>query len=96
MPLPDRHFPSAQTLFVDLKHLIVSKLRAVIRIGVSRKSFLGELTGDPTEDRDLAGHVAGGIAIFAGADAVRVHDVAGARRVRAIAVALRDARRASP
>ncbi len=78
----------------------VARLRArtgcPVWIGVSRKSFLGELTGDPTEDRDLAGHVAGGIAIFAGADAVRVHDVAGARRARAIAVALRDARRASP
>ena len=63
-------------------------------VGVSRKSFLGELTGDGPEERDLPSHVAGGIAVFAGADAVRVHDVAGARRMRAVAEALRAARRA--
>jgi dihydropteroate synthase len=37
--------------------------------------------------------VASAIAIFAGADAVRVHDVAGARRAARVALALREARR---
>jgi dihydropteroate synthase len=69
------------------------RVNCKVWVGVSRKSFLGELTDDPAEARDLASHVAGGIAIFAGADAVRVHDVAGAARARAVATALRDARR---
>ncbi len=78
----------------------LSQLRARVGcpvwVGVSRKSFLGELTGDASEARDLASHVAGGIAIFAGADAVRVHDVPGAARARAVALALRDARSDAP
>ena len=62
-------------------------------IGLSRKSFLGELTGDPTPERDLASHVAGGIAAFCGADALRVHDVPGAARAVKVGQALRAARR---
>jgi dihydropteroate synthase len=42
--------------------------------------------------RDLASHVASAIAVFAGADAVRTHDVAGAVRAAAVALALRRAR----
>jgi dihydropteroate synthase len=60
-------------------------------VGPSRKSFLGELTGDPISERDTATHAACAIAIFAGADAVRVHDVPGARRVVQVAEALRRA-----
>jgi dihydropteroate synthase len=63
-----------------------------ILVGPSRKTFLGELTGDPPEQRDAATHAACAVAIFAGADAVRVHDVAGARRVALVAHALREAR----
>jgi dihydropteroate synthase len=63
-----------------------------ILVGPSRKSFLGELTGDPVDARDGATHAACAIAIFAGADAVRVHDVAGARRAAAVGLALRRAR----
>jgi dihydropteroate synthase len=74
----------------------VGELRArvglPILVGPSRKSFLGELTGDPPEARDVASHAACAVAIFAGADAVRVHDVAGARRAAAVALALREAR----
>jgi dihydropteroate synthase len=74
----------------------VDELRArvglPILVGPSRKSFLGELTGDPAEARDVASHAACAVAIFAGADAVRVHDVAGAKRAAAVALALREAR----
>jgi len=70
-----------------------ARLGVPVLVGPSRKAFLGELTGDPVEARDLATAVACGIAVFAGADAVRVHDVAGARRAVAVAAALRDARR---
>jgi dihydropteroate synthase len=73
----------------DLK----ARLGVPVLVGPSRKAFLGELTGDPVEARDLATAVACGIAVFAGADAVRVHDVAGARRAVTVAAALRGARR---
>jgi dihydropteroate synthase len=70
-----------------------ARLGVPVLVGPSRKAFLGELTGDPVDARDLASAVACGIAVFAGADAVRVHDVAGARRAVAVAAALRGARR---
>jgi dihydropteroate synthase len=75
----------------------VGELRArvglPVLVGPSRKSFLGELTGDPPAERDGASHAACAVAIFSGADAVRVHDVAGARRAALVARALREARR---
>jgi dihydropteroate synthase len=65
-----------------------------VLVGPSRKAFLGELTGEPVAERDAATHVACAVALFAGADGVRVHDVAGARRAAAVALALRGAKRA--
>jgi dihydropteroate synthase len=74
----------------------VAELRArvglPVLIGPSRKSFLGELTGDPVDRRDEATLAACAVAIFLGADGVRVHDVAGARRAAAVARALRELR----
>jgi len=64
-----------------------------VLVGASRKSFLGELTGDPVDRRTESSYAASAVAIFAGADAIRVHDVAGAVRVATVARALRDARR---
>ena len=47
-----------------------------ILVGLSRKRFIGEITGLPVEER-LAGTVAAGtLAVLRGADIVRVHDVA--------------------
>ena len=66
-----------------------------VLIGASRKSFLGELTGDPVGERDPASHVAAALAVFAGADALRVHDVSGARRAVGVALAMRRAREAT-
>ncbi|MCP5067545.1 MAG: dihydropteroate synthase [bacterium] len=64
-----------------------------VLVGPSRKAFLGHLTGDesPTA-RDTASQAACAVAVFAGADAVRVHEVAGARRAVQVARALREAR----
>jgi len=74
--------------------LLRARLGVPILVGPSRKAFLGELTNEPTPARrDLATHAACAIAVFAGADAVRVHDVAGARIAAQIAHALREARR---
>jgi dihydropteroate synthase len=69
------------------------RLGLPVCVGPSRKSFLGALTGDPVGARDAATHAACAVAVFAGADAVRVHDVAGARRAVQVALALRAARR---
>jgi dihydropteroate synthase len=69
------------------------RLALPLVVGPSRKSFLGTLTGDPPGARDVASHAACAVAIFAGADAIRVHDAAGAARAAAVAHALRLARR---
>jgi dihydropteroate synthase len=63
-----------------------------VLVGTSRKSFLGRLTGDEVEARGTATQAADAIAIFQGADGIRVHDVAAARRTAAVAEALRRAR----
>ena len=57
-------------------------------VGVSRKSFIGELTGRPPAER-LEGSLAAAVAAVAkGADMVRVHDVGATRRALAVADAL--------
>ncbi|MDE2869740.1 MAG: dihydropteroate synthase [Chloroflexota bacterium] len=57
-------------------------------VGVSRKSFIGELTGQAPAER-LEGSLAAAVAAVAkGADMVRVHDVAATRRAVAVADAL--------
>ncbi len=62
-------------------------------VGPSRKSFLGAITGDGVHERDIATQAACAVAAFVGADAVRVHDAAGAKRAVAVGSALRSARR---
>ena len=47
-----------------------------ILVSVSRKSFLGELTGRPTEERGAATLAAELFAVSRGADYIRTHDVA--------------------
>jgi dihydropteroate synthase len=68
------------------------RLGLPLLVGPSRKAFLGALTGDPVERRDAATQAACAVAAFLGADAVRVHDVAGALRAVAVGRALREAR----
>jgi len=46
-----------------------------ILVGLSRKSFIGEITGRKTEDRFAGTLAANAAAILAGADIIRVHDV---------------------
>jgi dihydropteroate synthase len=64
-----------------------------VLVGPSRKSFLERLTGDPVQGRDAATVAACAVAIFAGADAIRVHDVAMGVRAAAVGGALRGAAR---
>jgi len=70
---------------------IAARLGRPVLVGPSRKSFLGRLTGDPVEGRDAATVAACAVAIFAGANAIRVHDVAMGVRAAAVAGALRGA-----
>ena len=69
------------------------RLGLPVLVGPSRKSFLGAITGEPAPLRDEATWAACAVAVFAGADAVRVHDVAGTARAVAIGRAIRDAGR---
>jgi dihydropteroate synthase len=72
------------------------ELRALGRpllLGPSRKSFIGAATGAPVGER-LAGTLAAvTAAVLAGAEWVRVHDVAEARQAARVAAAIRDAGR---
>ena len=69
-----------------------ARLGLPLLVGPSRKRFLGELVGGEPRERDAASAAACAVAVFAGADAVRVHDVAGAAHAVAVAFALREAR----
>lgn len=62
-----------------------------VLMGVSRKSFLGAITGAPVGDREMETAAAVGICIYAGADVVRVHDVGVQARVAQVAASIRDA-----
>lgn len=64
-----------------------------VMIGVSRKSFLGQVTGRPVEARLFGTAAAVAAAVLAGARAVRVHDVAEMRDVVRVAMAIADAAR---
>jgi dihydropteroate synthase len=59
-----------------------------LMVGVSRKAFIGRLTGKPAAERQFGTAAAVTAAILGGAAAVRVHDVGAARDVRAVAEAL--------
>lgn len=71
---------------------LCERLDFPVLVGPSRKSFLGTLTGADVQARDAATFAACAIAVFNGAHAVRVHDVAGAAQSVAVASALREAR----
>lgn len=54
---------------------IKNRFSMPLLLGVSRKSFLGQLTHTSPDDRELETAVAGGFGIAAGADMLRVHNV---------------------
>ena len=72
------------------------RLDLPVLVGPSRKSFLGTLTGEPPGERDVATAAACAVAVFAGAAAVRAHDVADVSRAVRVAHALRGAGRGNP
>ncbi|MDX8398317.1 MAG: dihydropteroate synthase [Mariprofundaceae bacterium] len=61
-------------------------------LGVSRKSFIGMVTGAELEQRELESAVAGSLGVLQGADGLRVHDVKTQRRAGLMAAAIADAK----
>jgi len=69
-----------------------SALGVPVMLGVSRKRFIGDLTGQPTQMRVFGTAAAVTAAILGGADAVRVHDVKEMRDVVCVAEAIAKVR----
>ncbi len=73
---------TADQNLVILKNLNqLNSLACPILIGPSRKSFIGKITDKPVEERLMGTAAAVSLAIAAGADIVRVHDVAAMKDV---------------
>jgi dihydropteroate synthase len=67
---------------------LCARLSVPVMVGVSRKRFIGDLTGKPPEARAFGTAAAVSAAILGGAQAVRVHDVAEMRDVVRVAEAI--------
>jgi dihydropteroate synthase len=65
-----------------------ARLEVPLMVGVSRKAFIGQLTGKPAGERVFGTAAAVTAAVMGGAAAVRVHDVAPMRDVVRVAEAL--------
>jgi dihydropteroate synthase len=65
-----------------------AQLSVPLMVGVSRKAFIGALTGKPPAERGSGTAAALTVAVLGGAAAVRVHDVGAARDVVNVARAL--------
>jgi dihydropteroate synthase len=79
---------------LELLHRLgeLRELGRPIVVGTSRKRFLGTLTGREVDDR-LGGTIASNVlAMRAGADVLRVHDVAEVRQAVVVAEAVLSAR----
>jgi len=67
------------------------RLRRPLLVGVSRKSFIGKLTGRADPGQRLYGSIAAAaVAVYNGAALIRTHDVAATRDAVRMATALRD------
>jgi dihydropteroate synthase len=68
--------------------VLAGRLEVPIMVGVSRKAFIGQLTGKPAGERQFGTAAAVTTAVLQGAAAVRVHDVAEMSDVVKVALAL--------
>jgi dihydropteroate synthase len=66
----------------------VERLPYPLLVGLSRKSFIGKITGEPVEERAFGTAAALALAVAGGADIVRVHDVAQMNSVVQVADAI--------
>jgi dihydropteroate synthase len=95
-PGPDFAKTPAQTVEV-LRHLdAVRALGYPLLLAISRKDFLGAITGRPPAERDPATLAAVAFGAEAGASILRVHDVAGAADFLAVRSVLRGERVLGP
>ena len=65
------------------------QLEQPLMIGLSRKAFIGELTGKPVTEREMGNAAAIATAVWQGAHILRVHDVAAMKDAIRVAQALR-------
>jgi len=72
------------------------KLGFPVLIGLSRKSFLGKLTGTPVRDREIETAAAVSACVLSGVDIVRVHDVPVQARAIKVASAIHSYSMALP
>jgi dihydropteroate synthase len=66
------------------------QLEQPLMIGLSRKAFIGELTGKPVTEREMGNAAAIATAVWQGAHILRVHDVAAMKDAIQVAQALRN------
>jgi dihydropteroate synthase len=90
-PGPDFSKTPAQTIAVLRRLDVLHELGRPILLAVSRKDFIGALTGRPPAQRDAGTLAALGAGADAGAHVFRVHDVAAARDFLTVRAALRGA-----
>lgn len=76
------------TLLKNLQHF--KRFGRPLLVGVSRKRFIGDLTGQPVENRLSGSLAAAAAAILNGASIIRTHDVAVTKQAIATAAALRE------
>jgi dihydropteroate synthase len=95
-PGPDFAKTPAQTVAVLRRLDAVRALGRPLLLAVSRKDFLGAITGRPPAERDPATLAALAWGVEAGADILRVHDVAGAADFLAVRTVLRGERVLGP
>ncbi|GMT43727.1 MAG: dihydropteroate synthase [bacterium] len=68
----------------------LKRLGFLILIGLSRKSFLGEITGDDVKNRETQTLIANFAAISHGADIIRVHNVKDHIRAKRLYLSIND------
>jgi len=95
-PGPDFAKTPAQTVAVLRGLDVLHALGRPLLLPISRKDFLGAITGRPPRERGAATLAAVGWAADAGAHALRVHDVAAAADFLAVRAVLRGDRALEP
>ena len=95
-PGPDFAKTPAQTVAVLRRLDAIVALGRPVLLAVSRKDFVGALTGRPARERDAGTLAAVAHGLDAGAQILRVHDVAAAADFLAVRAALRGDRELAP
>ena len=86
--------PAASLAVLVASDWLKQELGLPVLVGPSRKSFLGAVTGERVGGRDESTWAACALAVFTGADAIRVHEPSGAARAAALGRAAREVSRA--